>query len=77
MAENKKSFVAYTDWGEVFDNLEDDQAGKLVKHLFNYVRDLDPKADKLTELLFISIKLAPLVSNKPEISKSNAKTNKA
>ena len=56
MAENKKSFVAYCDWGEIFENLEDKQAGKLAKHMFDYVRDLSPKSDKLTELLFITIK---------------------
>lgn len=56
MAENKKSFVAYCDWGETFDNLTDEQAGKLAKHLFNYVRDNEPKSDELTELLFISIR---------------------
>lgn len=55
MAENKKSFVAYCDWGEIFDELEDKDAGKLVKHLFDYVRDKKPSSDKLTQLLFITI----------------------
>ena len=56
MAENKKSFVAYCDWLEVFENLEDDEAGRLAKHLFKYVNDLDPTSDRLTEMLFIQIK---------------------
>ena len=56
MAENKKSFVAYCDWGEIFDELSDQEAGKLVKHLFDYVRDSNPESDRTTELLFIQIK---------------------
>lgn len=57
MAENKKSFVAYTDWGDIFDELSNEEAGILVKHLFDYVRDKkpDPK-DKLTKMMFIQIK---------------------
>ena len=58
MAENKKSFVAYCDWGETFDALTNEEAGKLAKHLFSYVRDEDPKSDKQTELIFIGIKQA-------------------
>ena len=57
MAEDKKSFIAYCDWGEIFDELEDAEAGKLVKHLFKYVRDENPEAsDKLTKMMFIQIK---------------------
>ena len=54
MAEDKKAFVAYTDWGDTFDSLTDEQAGKLVKHLFNYVRDNDPIAeDPMVKIAFI------------------------
>jgi hypothetical protein len=57
MAENKKSFVAYCDWQETFEELSDEEAGKLVKHLFNYVNDKNPEAsDKLTKMCFIPIK---------------------
>lgn len=57
MAENKKSFIAYCDWLETFEELEDDEAGRLVKHLFRYVNDLDPQTeDKLTRMTFIPIK---------------------
>lgn len=56
MANGKKSFISYCDWGEVFDSLTDSEAGKLVKHLYGYVRDQDPKSDKLTEALFIQMK---------------------
>ena len=57
MAENKKSFIAYSDWQETFEELSDEEAGKLVKHLFNYVNDKNPEAsDKLTKMCFIPIK---------------------
>jgi len=57
MAENKKSFVAYCDWQETFEELSNEEAGKLVKHLFNYVNDKNPEAsDKLTKMCFIPIK---------------------
>jgi hypothetical protein len=44
MAEGKKSFIAYADWLETFEELTDEEAGKLVKHLFRYVNDQDPEA---------------------------------
>jgi hypothetical protein len=57
MAANKKSFIAYCDWLETFEELDDAEAGRLVKHLFRYVNDLDPQAeDKLTKMTFIPIK---------------------
>lgn len=57
MAENKKSFVAYCDWQETFEELSDEEAGRLIKHLFNYVNDKNPEAsDKLTKMCFIPIK---------------------
>lgn len=43
--ENKKSFLAYADWKGMFDALPDEIAGKLVKHLFAYVNDLNPQSD--------------------------------
>lgn len=57
MAEGKKSFVAYCDWGDIFDELNNEEAGLLVKHLFDYVRDKNPVAkDQLTKMMFIQIK---------------------
>jgi len=57
MAENKKSIIIYADWIENFENLSDEEAGKLIKHFFRYVNDLSPSApDRLTELLFIPLK---------------------
>lgn len=47
MAEEKNSFLFYTDWGDVFDQLPDEQAGKLIKHICDYVRDLDPETDDI------------------------------
>lgn len=45
MAQGKKSFVAYADWKETFDNLPDELAGKLIKHIFAYVNDENPITD--------------------------------
>ncbi len=57
MAKDKKSFVLYADQQDLFSFLPDEVAGKLIKHIFSYVNDEDPKADnQLVELAFISIK---------------------
>src|SRR3989304_10393689 len=57
MAENKKSFIAYCEWVEVFETLTNEEAGKLVKHLFRYVNDKHPEPeDRITEISFIPIK---------------------
>lgn len=56
MAENKKSFVLYTDQIGIFNKLTDEQAGVLIKHIFYYCNDDDPTADFITELAFESIK---------------------
>lgn len=57
MAENKKSFLLYADQIHTFEELSDEEAGKLVKHLFRYVNDQDPVApDKLTKIAFEPIK---------------------
>ncbi len=59
MAENKKSFIAYTDWIDVFEELDDGEAGKLVKHLFRYVNDLNPHTDdKIVKMCFIQMRHA-------------------
>ena len=47
MAEGKKSFVAYCDWGAILNELPDDKAGQLAKHLFNYVNDKNPETDDI------------------------------
>jgi hypothetical protein len=57
MAKDKKSFVAYCDWLESFEELTDEEAGRLAKHLFRYVNDLNPEPpDKITKMCFIPIK---------------------
>lgn len=58
MAENKKSFIAYVDWGETFNALPDEKAGQLVKFLFDYVNDKNPETDDiLINAVFTNIKL--------------------
>lgn len=57
MAENKKSFIAYSDWHGMFNALPDDVAGKLIKHIFSYVNDEDPSSeDFIINALFEQIK---------------------
>lgn len=47
MAEGKKSFIAYSDWKAIFDELPDKEAGILIKHIFAYVNDENPKSESL------------------------------
>jgi len=57
MAKDKKSVVIYVDWIDTFESLQDDEAGKLIKHLFRYVNDLNPEApDRLIGLMFEPLK---------------------
>lgn len=57
MAENKKSFILYTDYINSFKELTDEEAGKLIKILFSYVNDEDPVIeDRLLRLIFEPIK---------------------
>lgn len=57
MAENKKSFIAYSDWYGMFKALPDDVAGKLVKHIFAYVNDENPTSeDYVINALFEQVK---------------------
>lgn len=57
MAEGKKCVLFYVDWGSTFDELDDEEAGRLIKHFANYIRDKNPEApDKLTKIAFEPIK---------------------
>ena len=57
MATGKKSFIAYADWKEVFDELPDADAGQLIKHIFAYVNDENPTSDSiLIRAVFANIK---------------------
>ena len=47
MAENKKSFVLYTDSQGLINQLPDDIAGRLFKHIYAYVNDENPITDEL------------------------------
>jgi len=58
MANGKNSFLIYTDWISIFEGLDDDEAGRLIKHLFRYVNDLNPEpTDKITKIAFEPLKL--------------------
>ncbi len=58
MAENKKSIIIYADWKNVFDELDDAEAGQLIKHFFAYVNDENPEPpSKLIKIAFEPMKL--------------------
>lgn len=55
--EGKKSFVLYTDLMDIVNDLSDEQAGKLVKLIVNYVNDRNPECeDQLIKIAFKPIK---------------------
>lgn len=57
MAKDKKSFILYVDQKDLFNKLPDDIAGKLIKHIYSYVSDENPKSDDLIiEIAFEPIK---------------------
>ena len=45
MAQNKKSFILYCDYLDTFSALPDEFAGKLIKHILEYVNDKNPQSD--------------------------------
>jgi uncharacterized phage protein (TIGR02220 family) len=58
MAKDKTSFILYADQRSYFDKLTDDEAGRLIKHIFSYVNDENPNpVDRITDLSFEPIKL--------------------
>lgn len=57
MAEDKKGFILYADYEELFDELSDECAGKLIKHILKYVNDKNPITDDaIVKVSFIPIK---------------------
>lgn len=57
MASGKKGILVYADYLPIFENLEDDEAGRLIKHFFRYVNDKNPEApDRITAIAFEPIK---------------------
>ena len=58
MAEDKKSFVLYSDYKELFSELSDKDAGQLIKHILAYVNDENPiSTNAIVKVSFIPIKL--------------------
>ena len=57
MAKDKTSFVLYSDSKSIIDLLTNEQAGLLLKTLFAYVNDENPKIDDSIALVFEMIKL--------------------
>ena len=59
MATDKKSFLIYCDIIYTVEQLTDEQAGDLFKHLLRYVNDLNPQSDSvITKIAFEPIKQA-------------------
>jgi len=57
MATDKKGFILYADQKELFDQLPNDKAGELIKHIFSYVNDESPETDDIIlKLAFTPIK---------------------
>ena len=54
--QNKDSFVLYTKYIDIFKELTDEQAGKLIKVILEYVNDLNPEPEGLIKIAFIPIK---------------------
>jgi len=59
MADGKNSFLLYRDFINIFEGLDDLEAGLLVKHMFRYVNDLNPEPpNKLISIAFEPIKMS-------------------
>lgn len=56
MAEDKKGFILYADQKELFDQLPNEKAGELIKHIFSYVNDETP----ITKDLIINLAFTPI-----------------
>lgn len=57
MAKDKKGFVLYADQKSIFDDLTNEEAGLLIKHIFSYVNDENPELiDRLLDMAFKPIK---------------------
>ena len=56
MAKDKKSFILYADQKDLFNQLPDEIAGKLIKHIYSYVNDENPE----TEDLIVKVAFEPI-----------------
>lgn len=54
--QNKDSFVLYSRYIDIFKELTDEQAGQLIKTIFDYVNDNNPEPNGLIKIAFIPIK---------------------
>lgn len=53
MAENKKTFIFYSDWINIVNEMPDSDAGQLLKHILAYVNDKNPETiNPLVKLAF-------------------------
>ena len=57
MAENKKTFILYTDLTDVLEILDDEKAGQLFKTILRYVNDKDPHPkDPIVNIAWLGVK---------------------
>lgn len=57
MAEGKKTFVFYSDWINLINEMPNEEAGILLKHILSYVNDENPSTDNiLVKMAFAHIK---------------------
>ncbi len=62
MAENKKTFIFYSDWINMIKEMPDVDAGQLLKHILFYVNDENPTTDNvLVKMAFGHMK--PLIKS--------------
>lgn len=47
MAENKRTFIFYSDWINIVREMPDKDAGELLKHILSYVNDEDPGTENI------------------------------
>tara|TARA_R110000796_G_scaffold244574_1_gene367759 strand:- start:545 stop:1150 length:606 start_codon:yes stop_codon:yes gene_type:complete len=47
MAENKKTFVFYSDWSNMINEMPNNDAGELLKHILSYVNDENPTTENV------------------------------
>lgn len=47
MAENKKTFVFYSDWRNMINEMPNNDAGELLKHILSYVNDESPTTENI------------------------------
>ena len=73
MAKGKKTFIFYSDWTHMINEMPNEDAGKLIKHILSYVNDENPVSDNpLVKMAFGHMK--PLL--KTDLEKWEVKMNK-